>query len=341
MRFKPLLFSACLLQAALVLTVSLHASPAEACSPPASPRYYYTLTQSFPADGASNVPLDTVVLIQWYAWQIPGTLEDVHVDVHNLLSVTVTDSDTGELAPGQVHRSWLGRPTGETWRPDAPLLPNRRYTFVATLKQQSGPRPEAAQGPTELRGSFSTGEQLSPPLELLGGLDVALESFETDKLNCTPGMCTCDKAGREMSTRARVRVPSVQGGSAIGAYWFELRVTDNTPYRFGETNQHLEHKVLWGIWGVDSSGEPTDTAFEMPRDEAKAGYTPCFSWRVHDPAGNVREGAPVCLKERVEPPGFAFGCSVVRDARGSQGTAFLVLLGAMLTVWRVRRRPVV
>ncbi|HYO66158.1 MAG TPA: hypothetical protein VEU33_08755, partial [Archangium sp.] len=186
---------------------------------------------------------------------------------------------------------------------------------------------------------FTTGEQLSPPLELLGGLDVALESFETDKLHCTPGLCDCDKVGREMSTRARVRVPGVQGGSASGSYRFELWVTDNTPYRFDALNQHLEHKVLWGVWGVETSGEPTDTAFEMPRDEANAGYTPCFSWRVIDSAGNAREGAPVCLKEKVGPPGF-FGCSVAREARGAQGTAFLVLLGAMLTVWRVRRRPV-
>ncbi|KFA93842.1 hypothetical protein [Archangium violaceum] len=333
MRFNPLLF--CFLQAALVLTVSLHASPAEACSPPASPRRYYTLTGSFPADGASNVALDTVVLIDSRAWQIPGSFEDVYVSVHDLLSVTVTDSVTGELVPGR-------RPPGEAWRPDAPLLPNRRYTYVATL-QQSGPRPEEAQGSTELRGSFSTGEQLSPPLELLGGLDVALESFETDKLDCSSGGCTCDKVGREMSTRARIRVPGVQGGSAIGSYRFELWVTDNTPYRFGGTNQHLEHQVLWGVWGVNTSGEPADTSFEMPRNHhnANASYTPCFSWRVMDPAGNVREGAPVCLKERVDPPGFSFfGCSVARDARGSQGTAFLVLLGAMLTVWRVRRRPV-
>ncbi|OJT24331.1 hypothetical protein BO221_14255 [Archangium sp. Cb G35] len=339
MRFKPLLF--CFLQAALVLTVSLHASPAEACSPPASPRYFYTLTRSFPEDGASNVPLDTVVLIQPRAWQIPGTLADVHVRFHDVLSVTVTDSDTGELIPGKVDSWWAGS-SGEAWRPDAPLLPNRRYTFVATV-QQSGPRPEEAQGPTELRGSFSTGDQLSPPLELLGGLDVALESIETDKLDCTSGACTCAKVGREMSTHAQVRVPGVQGGSAFGSYRFELWVTDNTPYRFDGMNQHLEHKVLWGVWGVNTSGEPTDTLFEMPRNhyDANASYTPCFTWRVLDPAGNVREGAPVCLKERVDPPGSFFGCTVAPGARGSQGTAFLVLLGAMLTVWRVRRRPVV
>lgn len=63
-----------------------------------------------------------------------------------------------------------------------------------------------------------------------------------------------------------------------------------------------------------------------------------FSWRVTDPAGNSREGAPVCLKDEVDPPGFAFGCSVARGAEGTRGTAFLVLLGALLTAWRVRRR---
>ena len=94
-------------------------------------------------------------------------------------------------------------------------------------------------------------------------------------------------------------------------------------------------------YGASSAGTDPWEVFVYVLEEAKAGYTPCFSWRVLDPAGNVREGAPVCLKERVEPPGSFFGCSVARDARGAQGTAFLVLLGAMLTVWRVRRRPVV
>ena len=335
MRLKPFLFVACLLQAALALAVSLHASPAEACSQPPLPRDYFTLTGSFPADGASNVPLDTAVMFTSRSWKIPGAFSDPYVDVHELLSVTVTDSVTGELVPGRLY-SWRTQTlSGEAWRPDAPLLPHRRYTFVAAL-HQNDPRPEEAQGPTELRGSFSTGAQTSPPLELLGGLDLALESFEKDKLHCTPGLCDCDKVGREMGTRARVRVPGVQGGSLMGAYRFELWVADNTPYRFGELNQHLEHKVLWGQWGVSTSGEPADTVFEMPRHDAS--YTPCFSWRVVDPAGNAREGAPICLKETVDPPGF-LGCSVARDARGSRGTAFLMLLGAMLTVWRVRRRP--
>jgi hypothetical protein len=155
MRLKPLLFVVCLLQAALILAVSLRASPAEACSPPPRPRTYYTLAESIPGNGASNVPLDGVLLFTSRRWEIEGTFEDVHVSVHDVLTVTVTDLGTGETVPGQL-RSLV-------WRPDAPLLPNRRYTFVATL-QQSDPRPEEAQGPTELSGSFSTGEQLSPPL---------------------------------------------------------------------------------------------------------------------------------------------------------------------------------
>ncbi|MFY0562258.1 hypothetical protein ACN28E_00325 [Archangium lansingense] len=335
MRLKPFLFVASLLQLPLVLAVSLHASPSEACEPLGIQRSYYTLTESFPADGASNVPLDAAVLFTSQTWTL-GTLATVPITVHDVLSVTVTDSDTGEPVPGRVH-SWSGYPAGEAWRPDAPLLPNRRYTFVAAL-QQSESRPDWAQGPTELRGSFTTGAQLSPPLELLGGLDVALESFEKDKFDCSSGLCSCERIGREVSTRARVRVPSVQGGSALGSYEFELWVADNTPYRFGEPNQQLEHKVLWGVWGVETSGEPTDSTFEMPQHDAN--YTPCFSWRVIDPAGNAREGEPVCLKEEVEPPSSVFGCSVAQDARGSRGTAFLVLLGAMLTVWRVRRQPV-
>ena len=59
MRLKPLLFVASLLQVALCLAVSLRTSPAEACEPLAPDRdNYYTLTESRPGDGASNVPLD-------------------------------------------------------------------------------------------------------------------------------------------------------------------------------------------------------------------------------------------------------------------------------------------
>ncbi|MFY0567524.1 hypothetical protein ACN28E_27380 [Archangium lansingense] len=335
MRLKPLPFVVCLLQAALLLAVSLRASPAEACSQPPVPRTYYTLAESIPGDGASNVPLDGVLLFTSRGWELEGIFEDAHTGVHDVLTVTVTDLDTGELVPGQL-RSWWRTPSGEVWRPYAPLLPNRSYSFAAVL-QQSDSRPEQAQGPTELHGTFSTGEQLSPPLEFLGELDVELESFEQDKYHCDPGMCSCDnKVGREVATRARIRVPGVQGGSPIGSYDFDIWVTDNTPYRFDvpAQEQRREHKVM-NSWGAQSAGEPVETLFVF-HGGYDFSYKPCFAWRAVDPAGRTLEGAPICPKEKVHPRGFAFGCSVTP---GAEGTAFLVLLGALLTVWRVRRRP--
>ena len=235
----------------------------------------------------------------------------------------MTDLDSGDTVPGQLH-SWWRTPSKVVWRPAASLRSRTGATPSSRILQQGNPRPESAQGPTELRGSFSTGEQLSPPLEFLGELEVALEPYERDRLQCHSARCGCDKVGREVATRARVRIPGVQGGSPNGSYEFEFRVTDPG------------HKVQ-SSWGADTSGEPAETVSPMPTHDAS--YKPCFAWRVTDPAGHTREGAPVCLKDEVDPPGFVFGCSVARGAEGTRGSAFLVLLGALLTVWRVRRRP--
>ncbi|WNG48631.1 hypothetical protein F0U60_34355 [Archangium minus] len=332
MRFNSYLHGVCLVQTVMALAVLLKAPPAEACSPPPSPSFYYTFAESRPGDGATEVSLDGALLLTPRAWAITSQPTHTPAAFRDLLTVTVTDGETGEVVPGKL-RPWWGASSGVAWLPDNPLLPNRRYELVGSL-QQSIARPTEAQGPTELHETFSTGTQVSPPLELLGGLDVSLESFEKDKRDCD-GSCDCRKVGTETGTRAKVRVPEVRGGDALGTYHFEIWITDRTPYQFNKPDQHLEHDVLHGVWGVNSSGEPAETLIPMPEHDDS--YTPCFAWRVVDPAGHILEGTPLCLKETVDPPGL-LGCAVAGGAARTRNTAFLALLGTLSLMWMVRRR---
>jgi len=338
-RFKPFLLVACLVQTALFLAVALKPSRAEACSLPPD-RFYYTFLASQPGDGATNVPLDGAVLLTPRFWPVEGSESAYPVPSNNGLFITVTDVETGQVVTGKKRAWWRGEQDDMTssdgrgqhydlaWSPEPALLPHRRYELVATL-WQSQPRPPAAEGVEELRMSFSTGAQVSPPLEILGELEVTLESFEADQLRCLTGKCACDKIGQERALRARGRVPGIQGGDPLDTYLVQFWVTDGTPYDVA--NEHLESKVIHRAASVSKGGDPTETLFRVPLYD-----TPCFSWRVVDPAGHAREGTPVCLKNTVEPGGGVLGCAV--GPGPSRSTAFLALLAAVFTVWRARRR---
>lgn len=327
MRFHPSFLVVSLLQATLALAVGLTGSPAAACSPAVPHPLYFTFADSLPGEDERLLVNGAVLLIP-RGWEVYAESQETFDEV---LTVTVTDLETGATIPGRL-QTWRG---GAAWRPEASLLPNRRYELLGTLQQQA-PRPADAQGSTELRKTFTTSDQEAAPLEFLGDVEIRFEEFERDKLECHGASCECEKVGKETSTRAHIEIPSIQGGALPGAYQVEFWVTDNTPYRFGEPDQHLEHEVLWGVWTVDSSGAPTETAFEMPRNSSP--YRPCFTYRVVDPAGNTHEGPPVCMDKEIEPPGDAGGFLGCAAGPGRpQGVAFLVLLGAVALVWRSRR----
>lgn len=321
----------CLLPTSVALVVGLWCAPAQACSPPPTPRLYYTFAESHPAL-EQRLFVDGAVLLGSRAWFTEGEFAESFQEV---LTVTVSDAETGVTVPGTL-TAWWGATPGVAWKPEASLLPDRRYTLVAMLGQ-SAPRPGDAEGSTELRRTFTTSDQVAPPLELLGMAKVELEEFETDELDCSQadGMCACEKVGRETSTSAHIQLPGIRGGAIEGLYRVELWVTDGTPYRFGAPDQHLEHEVLSGSWGRDSSGLPFETFFEMPRNDAP--YVPCFAYRVVDVAGNVREGTPVCMREEIDPPGAEGGCAAGPAQGRSLGAAGLLLVGAGLLRSRRRR----
>ena len=333
MRFNPFLLVACLLQTALTPAVALTPSEAEACASLPPDYFYYTFLASDPGDGATNVPLDGAVLLTPRYWQVEGRELGSPLHANSGSIITVTDVETGQVVTGKVRGWWFGehddmtsndrrmKPYGMAWIPEPALLPHRRYELVATLRQ-SQPRPPEAEGVEELRMSFSTGAQVSPPLELLGELEVTLESYEADKLRCLSGKCACDKIGQERALRARVRVPGIQGGDPLDTYRIELWITDAIPYDIA--NHDRESRVIHRAASVSKGGDPTEMLFRVPAYD-----TPCFAWRVVDPAGHAREGTPVCLKNTV-------GCTV--GPGPSRSTAFLALLAAVFTVWRARRR---
>lgn len=330
MHRHPVLLAAALLQSVLLCLVSLGASPAEACSPPPNARIYYTLGESLPADGATGVPLDGVVLLTSREWKLQELQFGSGELFYALLTVTAQDTVTGETVPGELKEYWWGQPRGAAWVPQRPLSPNRRYALVATLTQTAS-RPSEAEGPTELRLSFTTGTQPSPPLELLGELEVRLEEQEVPRYDCGPDTCgACEPDGTELRPHARVQVPGLKGGGP-GDYFVSLYVTDRKPLRFDVPPNSQGHTVFSGSWGVNSKGAPTSMFFKMPKhDDA---YLPCFSWQVQDAAGRTLDGPPVCLNEHVDTSGGFLGCSVGPGASG--GVVALLLLGVTL---RSRRR---
>jgi hypothetical protein len=330
MHRPPLLLAAALLQSVLLCLVSLGASPAAACSPPLPDPRYYTFAESLPADGATGFPLDGAVLLIARAWAAPRSASTFEA-FDSVLTVTLQDTVTGETVPGALKDYWWGQPGGAAWAPQRPLSPNRRYALVATLTQTAS-RPEQAEGPTELRLSFTTGTQPSAPLELLGELEVRLEEREVPTYDCAPDSCgACEPDGEELRPHAWVRVPGLKGG-APGDYRVSLWVTDRKPLRFDLPLSNQGHALLWGVWGVTSEGAPTSTLFQMPQhDDA---YPPCFSWQVEDAAGRTLDGPPVCLDERVDTSRGFLGCSVVGPG-ASGGLMALLLLGVTL---RSRRR---
>ncbi len=357
MRLPRPLLAAALAQTALALVLGLAPAPAKACSPPQNLRQFYTFQDSLPADGATGVPRDGTLFLIPRTWQSPGW-ESPDNTVFTFLNVTVTDTETGQPVAGRL-QWWQGEPSGIIWEPDSLLHPNRRYEWVATL-QVPHERPEGAQGPTELRKSFTTGTQVPAPLELLGGLSVRLEQGEVDKLDCGTYSCGCTVVGKELGTRARIVLPGVRGGAWLNSYRFELIVTDSVPYQFGIPGSGYRHEVQGYAGDLNTSGPALDVSLDMPRNYISDSYAPCFAWRAIDPVFNVVEGPPVCLTELVHTPGSnpphpplppvpepgngvgeepgtredrdAFGC-----AAGAGSTAPLALLGLWATLWRSRR----
>jgi uncharacterized protein (TIGR03382 family) len=340
-----------LLSTALALAPALAPAPAEACSPPLPPDQFYTFNDSLPGNGATGVPVDGAILLTPRSWRVQNASVEVDDRFSGALTVTVTDTQTGEAVPG-LYGEWWGEPSGVLWKAERPLQPGRRYALVGIL-QQVHTRPAEAEGPTELRVSFTTGTEATPPMELLGALSVSLERFETDKLECGSGNCGCTVVGRELSTRARLQLPGVRGGASLGTYRYELWVSNGTPHRFDGTSPTVPHEVHWGVWGVNTPGTAVETLFEMPRNPYGKPYTPCFAWRAVDPSGQRREGAPVCLLEEVPVPGGEVprpidlepGDDVIEDdnplgcaASGPGGAAPLALLGLLATLWRSRAR---
>jgi len=331
MHRPPFLLAATLLQTVLAGFVWLSASPAEACSPFMPARDYFTLAESLPADGATDVLLDDVVLLTPRRWETQD-FESDYKAFDALLTVTVQDTETGESVPGVV-TAWSSHRLEAAWRPTRPLSPNRRYALVATLNQTVS-RPAQAEGPTELRMTFTTGSRLSAPLELLGGLEVSLEEQEVDTYDCDADSCgPCEKDGTERVPHARVKVPGIRGG-ALPRYDVSLHVTDRTPLRFDIPISEQGHVLYSGSWGVDSSGAPTETLIRLPKHDAS--YPPCFSWQVKDAAGRVVEGAPVCLDEEVDTSGGFLGCSA--GPGSASGTVGVLLLMGLAVTLRSRRR---
>ena len=331
MRLKSLLLGACLAQSALVSAVLLGTTPSAACSPPAPFKSYYTLEEGSPVAEPERLARDGVVWIHSRAWKVPATREDIPDSFDQRLSVTVRDVETNEAIPGKLLFSGWRDLSSTAWVPDVLLRPQRRYELVATLNQDT-PRPDSAQGPTEIHRSLLTDAEAAPPLALQGELGLALERVDRQRALCSTGECVCDRTTTETVSQARVRIPGIEGGT--GDYRIEFHVSEDVPVTLDSKSPDGDgHLLAWKVF--NTTGAPLEATFEMPyaRGREDFDYAPCISWRVTDAAGHSLEGTPMCL-DSAEPKG-GLGCAMTPEGAFAGP---VLLLGAAATLWRGRRR---
>lgn len=149
--------------------------------------------------------------------------------------VTLTEVDSGRVVPGktEIIRA-AGMALGHT--PAEPLRPRTRYRVEAALMPETQP-PKAIAGPSSLSFVFETGDGTYAPLQLEGGLRVALETYDEPVFKCAVenpcgGSSHCRAVGSRRALRARVTLPIVRGGVAFAGYSGWLWLTDNTPKPF-------------------------------------------------------------------------------------------------------------
>lgn len=331
----------CFFQMVMALGWGLETSSASACSPlPPVPRFS-TLGDSVPADGATDVLPEGLIRVSHRSWVVRnGSTMDWENARHD---VTVIDLETGAAVKGTLNFSPWGEADVQYWKPDSRLLPNRRYALQQSLTQKNS-RPEEAQGPTQSRSTFSTGNRQVLPLGVLGRLEAQVNPYQATPCDDSVPSLPCGGCGatrQELRHGIQFRVPAIQGGFTFGTYRVEVVVTHDTPHDF---SRPASTQILYR--DITSRGEPVEGLLELPL-KASTSATPCVAWRVLDILGNVGEGAPVCLKAAptgtgVEPPGpkpvpdapgyLGFGCSL-----GGAGAAPAAL--GLLALWvRGRRR---
>jgi MYXO-CTERM domain-containing protein len=325
------------------VALQLASRNAEACG--SMPPAYWTVSA---IGSLKDVPTDGAIFIRGKAWASAGD----RTNFTNSLRVVVRDA-AGIPVPGVLETWYEAAEPTATWHPAQLLAPGATYDVEASATSQIE-RPADVTGSAQLKINFQTVAAESPPLEVSGAVQVALETYDLPLLkDCNDCGTGCTTDGSVRALRARIRVPAASGGFAPDGYAAVVWLTDDHPFAFpdgtgpGQVRIGGREKLL--------TGQTAEVLRDVP--EENQAYAPCIAVRVLDPAGHFVDTSPVCLPSLdvkatiakmdtapladagVDAPSVAAkddnsGCSVAPTSRTSGG---LVLLGLAAFIRRLRR----
>jgi hypothetical protein len=268
----------------------LFASEARALLPPP---VYFTFGETYPEPGATDVPLDAAVLLYTRVWP-----EDMSCCAEPTASFSLVDSGGTELTVSYVDmrsNAFINfYPIGATGSVAVPLEPNTTYTVTAEL-EEAYPRPDDATGETSIEFSFTTGDELLPPIAFAGPLTASISEGERPVTQCSDAG-TCEQVGTEAVLIAQVQLPAVSGGFDRAAVDGVVIMRDAKPPEF-KTYGGLDGTATYNVMAAASvSYQPSDPPeIELVMPPYSEPYVPCFGLNLWDAAGHRVVAEPVCL----------------------------------------------
>lgn len=286
------------LAACLGLTAIGHPSPAHACDDgPAN----FTLAAVWPADGATDVPLDGLILLRG-----PALVLDEP-------AVTV---EQGGLPVDGALAAWTSGIF--VWRAAAPFEPGATYHVHIT----------DAATPTDL--AFTTGSALAAPPAAPTLTDLALEPYRLDLQECadaTPS-CYCETWRTvDHEDRMRLRAALSAPPAPFGEFTVAAVELAAAPDLFPADMAHAQP------WPTDPLTFDFGLAGTWPSDQV------CVRAAAIDPLGRRADGPVTCLDigdvNTPPPPATTTGCALTPP---SSAPLTFILLTTL--VHRRRRTPV-
>lgn len=303
-------------------------SYAQACG--ALPDATFRFERVLPRDGATGVSISAPLAFSLRcepdeSWvEIVREASCAHLPVHEAELTLTRRQDTTPVS-GQL-QAFGGQ---LVFVPDAPLLPETEYAYVATLRGAAQAR---------LEGSFRTGSAALDPLRADALPAPALEVYEGNAAKCSvgdgehvrltgqaaddalaPAICpnglSCTADGKGSARRFVVQVSGVDGGYSALGYEAQLRLSFRAAANSGTVGQRLAHLP---------AGAPETLALDLPELDQDAEV--CAHLRVYDAVGSevVRE---VCepyadlIARTSGPPHASGGADAGPNADGTRPDA--------------------
>jgi hypothetical protein len=302
----------------LPFVLATAARETRACQPP--PADLIGFSASFPADGATDVAVDTGIVL--FGTVLIAAGNDFH-DPLEVESIELIDQG-GQPVPGKMV-PWRSS-EGElelAWAPSSPLVSDSSYTLGATISRAYAvdeyTEEELALGAT-LSASFTTGSATTAPLSA-GALGLRATEIEVDIQDCpNVGDCgiSCVVVDRRTYPQLEVTVPDVEGGNDAAGYSAYLAVSAGSPLPFTgiEAPKGTDSTPLIRLSheAIPSDG-PSEVAIPLYVEDTEP-FVPCVSAIVWDPSGKSVILEPVCATEVVVPPS-------TRGEGGAGGTSGL------------------